>query len=41
MRMVRDSDHVNPYGWRFLQGVVHPIASKVIQALLWMHNRLN
>ena len=41
VRMGRDFDHVNPYGWRFLQGVVHPIASKVIQALLWMHNRLN
>ena len=41
LRMARDFDHVNPYGWRFLQGVVHPIASKVIQALLWMHNRLN
>jgi YidC/Oxa1 family membrane protein insertase len=41
MRMGRDFDHVNPYGWRFLQGVVHPIASKVIQALLWMHTRLN
>jgi YidC/Oxa1 family membrane protein insertase len=41
LRMGRDYDHVNPYGWRFLQGVVHPIASKVIQALLWMHNRLN
>ncbi len=41
MRMGRDFDHVNPYGWRFLQPVVHPIASKVIQALLWMHNRLN
>jgi YidC/Oxa1 family membrane protein insertase len=40
MRMGRDFDHVNPYGWRFLQSVVHPIASKVIQALLWMHNRL-
>ena len=40
-RVGRDFDHVNPYGWRFLQGVVHPIASKVIQALLWMHNRLN
>jgi len=39
--MGRDFDHVNPYGWRFLQSVVHPIASKVIQALLWMHNRLN
>ena len=41
MRMGRDFDHVNPYGWRFLQSVVHPIASKVIQGLLWMHNRLN
>ena len=41
IRLGRDFDHVNPYGWRFLQGVVHPIASKVIQALLWMHNRLN
>jgi YidC/Oxa1 family membrane protein insertase len=41
VRMGQDFDHVNPYGWRFLQGVVHPIASKVIQALLWMHNRLN
>jgi YidC/Oxa1 family membrane protein insertase len=40
-RMGQDFDHVNPYGWRFLQGVVHPIASRVIQALLWMHNRLN
>lgn len=41
IRMGRDFDHVNPYGWRFLQGVVHPIASKVIQGLLWMHTRLN
>ena len=41
LRMGRDFDHVNPYGWRFLQSVVHPIASKVIQGLLWMHNRLN
>ena len=41
MRVGRDFDHVNPYGWRFLQGVVHPIASKVIEGLLWMHNRLN
>jgi YidC/Oxa1 family membrane protein insertase len=41
MQMGRDFDHVNPYGWRFLQGVVHPIASKVIQGLLWMHHRLN
>ncbi|MFL5497647.1 MAG: membrane protein insertase YidC [Gemmatimonadaceae bacterium] len=41
LRMGRDFDHVNPYGWRFLQSVVHPIASKVIQGLLWMHHRLN
>jgi len=41
LRMGRDFDHVNPYGWRFLQSVVHPIASKVIQGLLWMHNQLN
>jgi YidC/Oxa1 family membrane protein insertase len=41
MRMGRDFDHVNPYGWRFMQGVVHPIASKAIQGLLWMHNRLH
>ena len=40
-RVGRDFDHVNPYGWRFLQGIVHPIASKVIQGLLWMHHRLN
>jgi YidC/Oxa1 family membrane protein insertase len=41
IRMGRDFDHVNPYGWRFLQTVVHPIASKAIRFLLWMHNRLN
>jgi YidC/Oxa1 family membrane protein insertase len=41
IRIGRDFDHVNPYGWRFLQGIVHPIASKVIQGLLWMHHRLN
>jgi YidC/Oxa1 family membrane protein insertase len=41
VRMGRDFDHVNPYGWRFLQGIVHPIASKVIQAVMWMHRRLN
>lgn len=40
-RMGRDFDHVNPYGWRILQGVVHPIASKVIEAVMWMHRRLN
>jgi len=41
IRLGRDFDHVNPYGWRFLQGIVHPIASKVIQVVLWMHHRLN
>ena len=40
IRMGRDFDHVNPYGWRFLQSVVHPIASEVIRALLWMHKSL-
>ena len=40
-RMGREFDHVNPYGWGFVQGVVHPIASEVIRGLLWMHNRLN
>jgi YidC/Oxa1 family membrane protein insertase len=36
----RDFDHVNPYGWRFLQGVVQPIAALCIQLLLWMHQVL-
>jgi YidC/Oxa1 family membrane protein insertase len=39
-RLGRDFDQVNPYGWGFMQGVVHPIASEVIRGLLWMHNRL-
>ena len=38
--MGNDFDHVNPYGWKFLQAVVHPVASLVIQILLWMHNVL-
>jgi YidC/Oxa1 family membrane protein insertase len=38
--MGNDFDHVNPYGWKFLQAVVHPVASLVIQLLLWMHNAL-
>jgi YidC/Oxa1 family membrane protein insertase len=38
--MGNDFDHVNPYGWKFLQVVVHPVASLVIQVLLWMHNVL-
>lgn len=39
-QMGREFDHVNPYGWGFVQGVVHPIASEVIRGLLWMHNTL-
>lgn len=37
----RDFDHVNPYGWRFLQGVVQPIAALCIRLLLWMHQVLH
>ncbi|MBC8164386.1 MAG: membrane protein insertase YidC, partial [Bryobacteraceae bacterium] len=40
-RMGREFDQVNPYGWGFMKGVLHPIASEVIRGLLWMHNRLN
>lgn len=36
----RDFDHVNPYGWRILQGVVQPIAALCIRLLLWMHQVL-
>jgi YidC/Oxa1 family membrane protein insertase len=39
--MGRDFDHVNPYGWRFLQGVVQPIAALCIRLLLWMHQVLH
>ncbi|MEO7367677.1 MAG: membrane protein insertase YidC [Gemmatimonadaceae bacterium] len=36
----RDFDHVNPYGWSFLQPVVNPIAALCIKLLLWMHEHL-
>jgi len=36
----RDFDHVNPYGWSFLQPVVNPIAALCIELLLWMHAHL-
>lgn len=36
----RDFDHVNPYGWSFLQPVVNPIAALCIELLLWMHDHL-
>jgi YidC/Oxa1 family membrane protein insertase len=40
MSMGRDFDHVNPYGWAFLQPVVNPIAALCIRLLLWMHVHL-
>jgi YidC/Oxa1 family membrane protein insertase len=39
--MKREFDHVNPYGWSFLQGIIHPLATIVIRVLLWMHNALH
>jgi YidC/Oxa1 family membrane protein insertase len=36
----RDFDHVNPYGWSFLQPIVNPIAALCIKLLLWMHAHL-
>lgn len=36
----RDFDHVNPYGWSFMRGLVQPVAALVIQSLLWMHQVL-
>ncbi len=36
----RDFDHVNPYGWSFLQPVVNPIAALCIDLILWMHAHL-
>ncbi len=38
--MGRDFDHVNPYGWSFMRGIVQPVAALVIQSLLWMHQVL-
>ena len=38
--MGRDFDHVNPYGWSFLQPVINPIAALCIKLLLWMHDHL-
>jgi YidC/Oxa1 family membrane protein insertase len=40
LSMGRDFDHVNPYGWAFLQPVVNPIAALCIKLLLWMHAHL-
>ena len=38
--MGRDFDHVNPYGWSFLQPIVNPIAALCIKLLLWLHDNL-
>jgi YidC/Oxa1 family membrane protein insertase len=40
LAMGRDFDHVNPYGWSFLQPVVNPIAALCIKLLLWLHDNL-
>ena len=40
LAMGRDFDHVNPYGWSFLQPVVNPIAALCLKALLWVHDNL-
>ena len=40
LAMGRDFDHVNPYGWRFLQPIINPIAALCIQLLLWLHDTL-
>lgn len=40
LAMGRGFDEVNPYGWRFLQGIVQPFAVVVMRILLWMHNAL-
>ena len=40
LSMGRDFDHVNPYGWSFLQPVVNPIAALCIKLLLWIHDHL-
>lgn len=37
----RDFEHVHPYGWALLQGIVQPMARIVIRALLWMHRTLD
>ncbi|HUF26713.1 MAG TPA: membrane protein insertase YidC [Gemmatimonadaceae bacterium] len=38
--MGRDFENVNPYGWRFLQGVIQPFATIVMRVLLWMRDTL-
>jgi YidC/Oxa1 family membrane protein insertase len=33
-------DQVNPYGWKFMQGIIQPFATVVMRILLWMHSAL-
>jgi YidC/Oxa1 family membrane protein insertase len=40
LAMGRDFDHVNPYGWSFLQPIINPIAALCIKLLLWLHDHL-
>jgi YidC/Oxa1 family membrane protein insertase len=40
LRIGREFDSVNPYGWKFMQGFVQPFARIVMRILLWMHNVL-
>ncbi len=40
LKVGREFDSVNPYGWKFMQGFVQPFARIVMRILLWMHNVL-
>jgi YidC/Oxa1 family membrane protein insertase len=40
LAMGQEFDQVNPYGWRFMQGVIQPFATIVMRILLWAHNAL-
>jgi len=40
LKVGREFDSVNPYGWKFMQGFVQPFATIVMRILLWMHNVL-
>lgn len=36
----QDFDQVNPYGWKFMQGIIQPFATVVMRILLWMRSTL-
>jgi YidC/Oxa1 family membrane protein insertase len=40
LKVGREFDTVNPYGWKLIQGFVQPFARIVMRILLWMHNVL-